>query len=104
MVAYLPYKKNNIAIPDEEHFSLIDDKPGPAYFCFLYSKINIDINDIISKIENGTGSFTERIETALVNIRVDNAKITLIDGNEIKFTAKSDDKMVVPILVVIPKP
>ncbi len=104
MVAYLPYKKNNIAIPDEDHFSLIDEKPGPAYFCFFYSKNSLDVNAIISKVENGTGSFSERIEKALNNIRVDNSKINLTDGSEIKFSAKSDDKIVVPIIVVIPKP
>lgn len=104
MVAYLPYKKNNIAIPDEDHFNLIDEKPGPAYFCFLYSKNNLDINDIINKIENGSGGFAERLEAALQTLRVDIANINFSAGGEIKFNAKSKDKFVVPILVEIPKP
>ena len=104
MVAYLPYKKNNIAIPDEDHFSLIDDSPGPAYFCFLYSKNNLDINGIINEIENGSGSFAERLDTALQDVRIETANINFTEGSEINFNAVSQNKTVLPILVEIPKP
>jgi len=103
MVAYLPYKENNIAIPDEDHFNMIDEKPGPTYYCFLYAKKSLDIDSIIKKIESGRGKFKERLAEALSGIRVESSDIKFFDGNEIKFSAKSSGKIVVPILVEIPK-
>ena len=36
--AYLNYKENNIAIPDETHEFELDATPGTDYFCVLYSQ------------------------------------------------------------------
>jgi len=104
MAAFLPYKKNNIAIPDEDHYNIIDEKPGPSYFCFLYAKNSLDISDIINKIENGNGSFIERLNNAIAAIKVDIKDINFKNGSEIRFTAKSNGRIVVPVLVEIPKP
>ncbi|MGD1007907.1 MAG: C1 family peptidase [Ignavibacteriaceae bacterium] len=104
MLAYLPYKKNDIAIPDEDHYNMIDTAAGPTYYCFLYSKKSLDISDIMKKIESGTGNFEERLNDAVKDIQVDNNNIKFSDGDEIKFNAKSRGKIVVPVLVEIPKP
>ena len=60
------------------------------------------------KVARGTRNFTkgpamERGE-ALAAIKVDTKDINFKNGSEIKFTAKSNGKIVVPILVEIPKP
>jgi hypothetical protein len=104
MLAYLPYKKNDIAIPDEDHYNMIDTAAGSTYYCFLYSKKSLDISDIIKKIESGTGNFKERLNDAVKDIRVDNDNIKFSDVDDIKFNAISRGKIVVPILVEIPKP
>jgi C1A family cysteine protease len=104
MLAYLPYKKNDVAIPDEDHYNMIDTSAGSTYYCFLYSKKSLDINDIMKKIENGTGSFKERLNDAVKDIQVDNNSINFSGGDEIKFDAVSGGKIVVPVLVEIPKP
>ncbi len=103
MIAYLPFKKNNIAIPDEDHYNMIDTTAGSTYYCFLYAKKSLDIKEIIKRIENGNGSFEERLNDATNDFQVDNKNIKYSDGNEIKFNAKSNGKIVVPILVEIQK-
>ncbi len=103
MVAYLPYKKNNIAIPDEEHYNMIDYKPGPSYYCFLYSKKSLEVDDIIKRIENGKGAFKDRLTESLNGLLVDNSDINFTSGEEIKFNAKSRGKVVVPVLIEIAK-
>ena len=104
MTAYLPYIKNDVAIPDEDHYNMIDTAAGSTFYCFLYSKNNLDINGIIAKIEGGTGDFNQRLKDAVKNINVDNENIKYSYDNEIKFNAKSRGKSVVAILVEIPKP
>ena len=104
MVAYLPYKKNDIAIPDEDHYNMIDTNPGPTYYCFLYSKKSLDIDDIINKIEKGKGNFEERLSAAISDIKVDNKDIKYSGGGNISFSAAGNGKIVVPVLVEIPKP
>ncbi len=101
---YLPYSQNNVAIPDEDHFNIIDSTSGAAYYCFLYSKKSLDIDEVINKIEKGSGSFADRLNEALNDIQVDKNNIDFSGGNEIKFKAKSKGKYVVPVLVEIQKP
>jgi hypothetical protein len=104
MLAYLPYKKNDLAIPDEDHYNMIDTAAGPTYYCFLYSKKSLDIDSIMKKIESGTGIFKERLKDAVKDIQVDSNNLKFSDGNEINFNAVSSGKIVVPVLVEIPKP
>ncbi len=104
MLAYLPYKQNDVAIPDEDHFNMIDSSLGPSYYCFLYSKKELDIDTIISKLQKDHSDIETRLKGAIGDIQVDNTNIEFNDGNEIKFSAKSKGKELVPILVEIPKP
>jgi C1A family cysteine protease len=104
MLAYLPYKKNDVAIPDEDHYNMLDSASGSTYYCFLYSKKSLDLGEIVKKIKSGAGKFDERLKAAVKDIQVDKENIKFSDGDEIKFNAKSRGKLVVPILVEIPKP
>ena len=101
MVAYLPYRQNNVAIPDEESYNMLDETKGTSYFCFLYSKESLDIDRIMKEIENSKGSFWERIKTVLNEKIVDNDNIIYNYDNKINFKAKSKGKTVIPILVEI---
>lgn len=104
MLAYLPYEQNDVAIPDENHFNMIDTTSGSSYYCFLYAKTSLDIDNIMKKIEDGKGDFEHRLYAAIKNLRVSNKDIKFSSGKEIKFSAKSHGKTVVPIVVEIPKP
>lgn len=101
MTAYLAYSQNNIAIPDEESFNLLDPASAVSYYCFLYSREPLDISRIITGIENAQGNFAERLNTVLSDKTVvtDNIDYTYRDG--IQFTAKSRGRSVVPVIVQI---
>lgn len=95
--AALPYKNTHIAIPDEKWYLEMDDKAGTDYFCVLYSKNELNIKDILSKIENGTGTLAERVSNALGSKL---AKPDDVDYTQtaIKF-ASSTDATIIPVIV-----
>lgn len=101
MVAYLPYKQNNIAIPDEESYNILDENPGISYYCFLYSKEQLDINEIMQKLEKGKGSLWQRIKHVLGNKMVNIKNIEFSASDIISFKARSRGKSIVPVLVEI---
>ncbi len=101
MVAYLPYRNNNVAIPDEESYNMLDTASGPAYYCFLYSKNSLNIDSIMKKIEAASGTFWERITHVLKDNTVDENNINYSYDNKIIFKAKSEGKSIVPVLIEI---
>ena len=101
MVAYLPYRQNNIAIPDEESYNMLDETTGTSYFCFLYSKESLNIDRIMKEIEATDGSFWERINKVLDKKIVDKDNIIYNYDDKINFKAKSKSKTVIPVLVEI---
>lgn len=101
MVAYLPYRQNNVAIPDEDSYNMLDQTTGKSYFCFLYSKESLDLNSIMQKIENSKGNFWQRLKSALDESRVEEENISFSYEGKISFKAKSKDKSIVPVLVEI---
>lgn len=101
MVAYLPYKQNNVAIPDELSYNMLDETTGTSYFCFLYSKESLDIDEIMRRIENSEGSFIERLNDVLEDKRIGTENINYSYEGKISFKAKSLEKSVVPVLVEI---
>jgi hypothetical protein len=101
MVAYLPYRENNVAIPDEESFNMLDETEGTSYFCFFYSKVSLDIDKIMADIESTEGTFWERITKILSGYSVDKNNIVYNYDGKITFKAKSKGHSVVPVLVEI---
>jgi hypothetical protein len=102
MVAYLPYRQNNIAIPDEESYNMLDATTGTTYYCFLYSKEKLDVEKIMSQIKKGSGEFWDRLNNTIGNKFVELNNIKYKDGNMIEFSALSSGKTVVPVVLVIP--
>ena len=101
MLAYLPYKQNNIAIPNESNYNMLDDNAGTSYFCFLYSKENLVIDSLLKKIENTGGAFWERIKTVLKDKIVDMKNMEYKYKDKIIFKGRSFGKTVIPVLVEI---
>jgi hypothetical protein len=101
MVAYLPYRQNNVAIPDEESLNMLDETPGISYYCFLYSKENLDIKDIMNKVESEKGSMWQRIKKVLGNKLIEIKNIDFESSELIDFKARSKGKSIVPILIEI---
>lgn len=88
----LLYKSNNIAIPDEKWFIEMDNTIGKDYLCVLYSAEELDIDSIISKIRYSSGSFYDKLKTALGNKLVPNSDI-IFSTSSISFSAQSDKKV-----------
>ncbi|NWF89722.1 MAG: cysteine protease [Ignavibacteriaceae bacterium] len=101
MVAYLPYRQNNVAIPDEESLNMLDDTPGLSYYCFLYSKEMLDVQEIMKKIEKTKGSMWQRIKKVLGEKMINIKNIDFKSSDVISFNARSKGKTVVPVLIEI---
>ena len=101
MVAYLPYSQNNIAIPDEESYNMLDSTTGKSYYCFLYSKEKLDLQNIMQKVESSGGTMWDRIKSVLESSMVDISNIEFNFSKDISFKAKSSGRSVIPILIEI---
>lgn len=96
----LNYSSNEVAIPDEDHFIQMDNVTGTDIFCLLYSKEELNIETIISKIKSQSGNFPERLDNTLASKLVDASDINFDDYN-ISFSAFSKGKIVVPVIIEI---
>lgn len=101
MLAYLPYSENNFAIPDEGSFTMLDDVPGITYYCFLYSNVELDIDRILGKFENHSGSFNDRFAYALKGKKILIGNIKFSDGDIVSFKAKSSGENILPVVIKI---
>lgn len=101
MLAYLPYRQNNVAIPDEESYNMLDTIPGISYFCFVYSKEALNIDSLMSQIEKGRGTFYDRVIAAFHDRMVSKKDVELKYKDGIIFSARSRGKTLVPVLVAI---
>ncbi|MBL1213639.1 MAG: cysteine protease [Ignavibacteriae bacterium] len=102
MVAYLPYRQNNVAIPDEESYNMLDATTGTTFYCFLYSKEELKIDEIMDAVKSSNGNFWQRLTNSIGHKFVDQNFITYKDGNNIEFSAFSNGKSVVPVILEIP--
>ncbi|MGE5861178.1 MAG: C1 family peptidase [Ignavibacteria bacterium] len=101
MVAYLPYRQNDVAIPDEESYNILDETRGKSYYCFLYSSKAVNIDSIISVIKSSDGAIWQKIKSVLKDYMVDMNDIKFDYSGKINFKAISRNKFVVPVLVEI---
>lgn len=97
--ALLPYKGNNIAIPDESSLMMLDETKGKTYFCFIYSKKELNIDEIIQSVSKKNGNFIENINEYLKDDLVGNQNVIIRTDDKIDFTAKGEDKKIVMIIV-----
>ncbi|MEO6734224.1 MAG: C1 family peptidase [Ferruginibacter sp.] len=98
--AALTDKRNDVAIPDEQHFIEFDDKPGKDFLCVLYCREALDINTIVSNISAQQGSFSERVFKVLGDKLADPKNI-LFSKTKIAFEGFSGGKNIVAMLVEI---
>jgi len=94
----LTYKQNEVPIPDEDHYIQMDNTVGTDYLCVLYCKKPIDFITIVRKIEQQTGTFSQKIKKALMQDLVATADVEFAT-NEISFKAKSNGKSIVALIV-----
>jgi len=95
--AALFYKKNDIALPDEEHLFELDGTAGTTYALVLYSQKELPIDEIADKIRKGGGNFTQKTKNAVGADLIPFNEMSL-EPESIKFSSKSR-KTVMAIVV-----
>lgn len=98
--AYLDYKQNEVAIPNEEYLIQMDNNVGTDYLCILYSKEELDIKAITQQMQSQAGGFNVKLKAVLKDKLVEGSNISF-QANKINFDAKSKGKTVVPIVVEV---
>ncbi|WP_069472339.1 C1 family peptidase [Candidatus Marithrix sp. Canyon 246] len=98
--AALNYKRNEVPIPDEDHYIAMDNNVGHDFIAVLYSKDELDINKIQQQIEQQSGNFAQKVQKVLAHklVRARNIKYS---SNIISFKANSRGRTVVPLIVEI---
>ncbi len=101
MSAFLPYAQNNIALPDEDTYLMLDDVKGKTYFCFLYSKEAIDIESKIAELSRRKGSFWEKLESTFGEYFISADKTNYSSLGKVSFSAFSKDGSIIPVFFEI---
>ncbi len=85
---FLPFSKGEIAFPDEKHYLTMDNVAGTDYFCVIYSRFPLEINEIYEQLGKRKGTIKEGLEQVLGNKLVNTNEITYFP-NEVKFSTNS---------------
>ena len=96
--AALTYKKNDVALPDEDHYIQFDNNAGKDFLCVLYSRNELDINAIIAKIAAEQGTFNERVFKVTGDRLVAPSDIKFTN-DKIAFSGFSNGKDVIALMV-----
>lgn len=96
----LDYAKNEIALPDEDHFYELEDPAGDEWMCVLYAKSKLNIENAMNEITKESGNLLERVQKVFGEQCV---QATDIQYNEIlaSFQAKVPVQSVVPLVIKI---
>jgi hypothetical protein len=100
--AALPYKKNEVAIPDEDHHLRMNQTVGTDYICFIYAKKPVNIQDIQAAVRQNTSatSWTNKVHKA-IGSRLVRAQNLNLDARKMSFKAEEQDKDVVVIVLEV---
>jgi Papain family cysteine protease len=91
-------KAASFYVADEDTPAVIDETLGTDYLCVIFSKEDLDIINIINIVENGSGSFANKVKTALDGKLISNADIRY-ETNQISFKMRESKKAVVMLIV-----
>lgn len=94
----LNYSQNIVPLPDEEHFIKMDNNLGTDVFCLLYSKKQLDIDQVIHDLMGLQGTLYNKIHQLFGESIIPNKDINF-ENNIVKFYAKSSKGSIVPVLI-----
>lgn len=101
-LAYFPYSTSNFALPDEDHFYMIDDSKEASYFCFLYSKEELDLDELL-RLPGVSQNPVVQIPKILNDKIVNKDKMKLSMDDSINFESTDYERSVISIVVKIKK-
>ena len=97
LVALTPYVAGTIAIPHEDYCMQLNENIGTIN-CFLFSKMPIDIDPLLKKIQYSKGNLQERINEALGK-RMTNIENIKFNTHRVSFEGNIANNEIIPIIV-----
>lgn len=94
----IPIPESTIALPHEDYCMQLDEQSGTIN-CFLFSKQEIAIDELLNRIENGTGEFRKRLYDAIPDNRRANRQLIKYATTGIGFEANIADYAIVPVVI-----
>lgn len=87
----LDYKLSQVAIPSEKHTIRMDGTLGTDYFCVLYSKLPLNLEDIRRKLEqqDKTLPFKQKLKLVLGDKMINNPVLSIDKRGAMRFQAAS---------------
>ena len=91
-------KAASFYVPDENTPAVIDETIGTDYLCVIFSKEDLDIAKIFDTIMNESGTFEQKVKTALAGKLISPGEIRYA-FNQIRFKMSESDQSVVTLIV-----
>jgi hypothetical protein len=96
--ALLNYQDSTVALPGEDKDLILDSAPGMEYLFLLYAKQALDIQAVMRRFENASGTPRERLAAAVgKNLLRSGVRY---DENDAAFAVETDDSRAVVSLIV----
>jgi hypothetical protein len=96
--AALTYAQNDVAIPDEDHYIETDNTIGTDYLCVIYTKEEINFDELISNIKLESGTFYEKVNNIIGNKLIEPQNVTF-SNSKISFKTSNTDKKAVGLFI-----
>ena len=96
----LNYKSSSVALPSEDLHIQITGDPGRDYLVILYSKEELQLPDLMAKLQQTPGRIDERMQKILGDYIIEYQNINWED-NTIKFSGTGKGKSLVPVFIEI---
>jgi hypothetical protein len=68
--ALLSYRQGTVAYPSEKEYVQLDNSRGSEYLVMFYSRRELDIRELMAKVEAASGGATDRVGAALGNLAI----------------------------------
>ncbi len=96
--AALTDRKNEFALPDEDHYIEFDNNAGKEWLCVLYSREPLNLTEIKEKLMKEKGGFPTRV-SAVLKDRLVAAENTRLAKDQISFSANSKGKSLLALMI-----
>jgi len=98
--ALLTYPSDHVALPGEGSYIQMQDPPGKDYLCVLYSKEELEIEEIVDELSKVEGDVFERINKVFGDKIVDFSNFKF-DKSQVSFKGSTKGKTVLPLIIEI---
>jgi len=96
----LPYESANVALPSEKGAFQMDNTLGTDYFCFIYSKEELVLTELVQEVKSKPGTFQEKIKMVLRDKLLENENV-IWEKDGIGFSGNSRGKTMIAIIIEI---